>query len=83
MDIPADFPRMRGMRNEAFRDSVKVWLFFAATLALGAVATPWVYNVGKALAELVVHGSYRMVDCSIFGYERIREGRAVRELNVI
>ncbi len=52
MDIPADFPRMRGMRNEAFRDSVKVWLFFAATLALGAVATPWVYNVGKALAEV-------------------------------
>jgi membrane protease YdiL (CAAX protease family) len=40
------------MRNEAFRDSVKVWLYFAATLVLGAVLTPWVYNVGKALAEV-------------------------------
>lgn len=39
--------------------------------------------VGKALAELVVHSAYRTVDCSIFGYARIREGRPVRELNVI
>ncbi len=39
--------------------------------------------VGKALAEWIVHGSYRTVDCSAFGYERIQEGRAFRELNVI
>ena len=39
--------------------------------------------VGKALAELVVHGGYRSVDCSAFGYERIPERRAFRELNVI
>ena len=39
--------------------------------------------VGKALAEWVVHGSYRTVDCSAFGYERIAQRRPFRELNVI
>lgn len=38
---------------------------------------------GKALAELIVHGQYRTIDCRAFSYERIVEGRMFRELNVI
>ncbi len=39
--------------------------------------------VGKALAEFLIHGGYRTIDCSAFGYERVAEGRPFRELNVI
>ncbi|MGQ2909992.1 MAG: NAD(P)/FAD-dependent oxidoreductase [Aliihoeflea sp.] len=39
--------------------------------------------VGKALAEWIVHGEYRTIDCTAFGYERILKSRPFRELNVI
>ena len=39
--------------------------------------------VGKALAELIVRGKYRTVDCAAFGYERIARNQPFRELNVI
>ena len=39
--------------------------------------------VGHSVAELIVHGSYRTLDLSPFGYERISAGRPIRELNVV
>jgi len=40
-------------------------------------------GTGRAIAELIVHGSFRTIDLSRFGYERIRRGEPLAELNVI
>ena len=39
--------------------------------------------VGRAVAELIVHGNYRTLDLLPFGYERISAGQPIRELNVV
>jgi glycine/D-amino acid oxidase-like deaminating enzyme len=39
--------------------------------------------VGRGIAELIVHGGYRSLDLTPFGYERFAAGRLIRELNVI
>ncbi len=39
--------------------------------------------VGRAVAELVVHGSYRTLDLAPFAYERFAAGRPIRELNIV
>ena len=38
---------------------------------------------GRAVAELIVHEKFVSLDLTLFGYSRVAEGRAVKELNVI
>jgi FAD-dependent oxidoreductase domain-containing protein 1 len=39
--------------------------------------------IGRALAELVLHGGYRSLDLSAFGWRRVLENRPLKELNVV
>lgn len=39
--------------------------------------------VGRALAELVLHGRFRSLDLSRLGWARVLQGRALRELNIV
>ncbi len=39
--------------------------------------------VGRGLAELIVHGSYRSLDLSPLGYERVLRNEPVLEVNII
>ena len=38
---------------------------------------------GRAVAELIAHGKFVSLDLTLFGYERVMTGRAVKELNII
>lgn len=38
---------------------------------------------GRAVAELIAHGKFVSLDLTLFGYERVLAGHAVKELNII
>jgi FAD-dependent oxidoreductase domain-containing protein 1 len=40
-------------------------------------------GVGRAVAELIMHGGFRTLDLTVFGYDRVPAGRPVFERNVI
>jgi glycine/D-amino acid oxidase-like deaminating enzyme len=39
--------------------------------------------VGRALAELLVAGRFETLDLSAFGWQRVIDGRPMREINVV
>lgn len=39
--------------------------------------------IGRAVSELIAHGSFRTIDLRRFGYERVLNGEAIREANVV
>ncbi|WP_279579080.1 hypothetical protein [Fodinicola feengrottensis] len=39
-------------------------------------------GVGRALAELILHGEFRTIDLSRFGYRRIADGRPYPERGI-
>ena len=39
--------------------------------------------IGRALSELIAYGGYRTIDLRRFGYERVLNGQAIREANVV
>lgn len=39
-------------------------------------------GIGRAMAELVMHGRYRTIDLTRFGYQRVLDGRPLLEANV-
>ena len=41
------------------------------------------YAAGRAVAELILHGKFRSIDLSRFGYERIARGEPLFESNII
>ncbi len=41
------------------------------------------YGAGRGVAELIVHGSFRTIDLTRFGYGRVARGAPLFELNVI
>jgi len=38
---------------------------------------------GRALSELIVHGAYRSIDLSCFGYARVRRNRPYAEMGIV
>jgi glycine/D-amino acid oxidase-like deaminating enzyme len=40
-------------------------------------------GIGRAVSELITFGGFRTLDLRRFGYERVLNGQAIREANVV
>lgn len=55
LPFPAGHGQNRGVSGAAKRDVVKTWLYAGASVGLGAAFAPWLFNAGRALAEVTEH----------------------------
>lgn len=40
-------------------------------------------GTGRAVSELILHGEYKTVDCSVFGFERVRKNEPFFEQGIV
>ena len=80
IELNSTVPPGRGLGSSA---AVAVAIVRAVAAAAGAALDDLTVSELALASEQIVHGRYTTLDLSIFGYDRLTEGRRVIERNVI